>query len=77
MKNGSLPQWTVRSRRFSARAVAFWSPATLGSLLRARGFDEVAWTRVSRAPFLWKSLVMRASRPTGDPEAAMAAGALP
>jgi 2-polyprenyl-6-hydroxyphenyl methylase/3-demethylubiquinone-9 3-methyltransferase len=50
--------------------IKFWSPKTLGRVLRDAGFEEPVLSGVGRIPYLWKSMVLVAKRPgtskTGD-----------
>ncbi len=50
--------------------IKFWSPTTLGRLLWETGFDEVEFIGVGRVPYLWKSMVLRAHKPTTSEAAA-------
>lgn len=43
--------------------IKFWSPSTLGTLLREAGFVDVRWKGAGRLPPLWKSMVMSGDRP--------------
>lgn len=43
--------------------IKFWSRATLGQLLAARGFEPVSFGGVGRLPYLWKSMVMTVRKP--------------
>jgi 2-polyprenyl-6-hydroxyphenyl methylase/3-demethylubiquinone-9 3-methyltransferase len=44
--------------------IKFWSKRTLGQLLRESGFVKVQFHGAGRAPFLWKSLIAVAERPS-------------
>jgi 2-polyprenyl-3-methyl-5-hydroxy-6-metoxy-1,4-benzoquinol methylase len=52
--------------------IKFWSVQTLSQLLRTAGFSEIAMRGAGRYPYLWKSMVLRASRPE-EPRGAPAA----
>jgi len=43
--------------------IKFWSRKTLGALLQEAGFVLEAFHGVGRVPFLWKSMVLSASKP--------------
>ncbi|MEG3153137.1 class I SAM-dependent methyltransferase [Sphingomonas sp. ZT3P38] len=44
--------------------IKFWSPPTLGKLLTDAGFELTGFSGVGRIPYLWKSMVLTARRPT-------------
>jgi 2-polyprenyl-6-hydroxyphenyl methylase/3-demethylubiquinone-9 3-methyltransferase len=44
--------------------IKFWSKRTLGQLLRETGFVNVRFSGAWRMPFLWKSLIAVAERPS-------------
>jgi 2-polyprenyl-3-methyl-5-hydroxy-6-metoxy-1,4-benzoquinol methylase len=46
--------------------IKFWSHETLILLLREAGFEIEAFRGAGRLPFLWKSMVVVASRPNGS-----------
>ena len=41
--------------------IKFWSVSTLKHLMESNGFQVVSWKGTGRAPFLWKSIVMRSA----------------
>jgi 2-polyprenyl-6-hydroxyphenyl methylase/3-demethylubiquinone-9 3-methyltransferase len=43
--------------------IKFWSPATLGALLRQAGFEMMGFKGVGRLPYLWKSMLLVARKP--------------
>jgi 2-polyprenyl-6-hydroxyphenyl methylase/3-demethylubiquinone-9 3-methyltransferase len=43
--------------------IKFFSTSTLAALLAEAGFEEVAFSYRGRFPFLWKSMVVRATKP--------------
>ncbi len=42
--------------------IKFWSRRTLAMALRQAGLEPVEWRGVGRAPFLWKSIIVRARK---------------
>lgn len=42
--------------------IKFWSPKTLGGLLRECGFVDTRWRGAGRLPYLWMGLVMSGTR---------------
>ena len=43
--------------------IKFWSPSTLRRLFEGAGFVDITWTGSGRLPLLYKSMVMRGTRP--------------
>jgi 2-polyprenyl-3-methyl-5-hydroxy-6-metoxy-1,4-benzoquinol methylase len=43
--------------------IKFWSPRTLTKLLTGAGFADFSWSGAGRIPLLWKSMVIKATRP--------------
>ena len=46
--------------------IKFWSRRTLSQLLNDAGFHVVRFIGAGRLPFLWKSMIIVAQRPSGD-----------
>ncbi len=46
--------------------IKFWSPRTLAILLNEGGFRDIKWRGAVPVPYLWKSMVMRATRPIAE-----------
>lgn len=44
--------------------IKFWSRRTLSKLLQDAGFDVVGFEGVGRLPYLWKSMILIARKPT-------------
>lgn len=44
--------------------IKFWSKRTLNAALVAAGLEAVEWRGVGRIPFLWKSIMVKALKPT-------------
>lgn len=44
--------------------IKFWSPTTLGTLLRESGYTDIRWRGAGRIPLLWMGLVMTGVRPS-------------
>lgn len=42
--------------------IKFWSRRTLATALRQAGLEPIEWCGVSRAPFLWKSIIVKARK---------------
>lgn len=58
---GTMDQhWTVL---WDGGHIKFWSWKTIGLLLREAGFTALEFGGVGRAPYLWKSMVVRAWKP--------------
>jgi 2-polyprenyl-3-methyl-5-hydroxy-6-metoxy-1,4-benzoquinol methylase len=43
--------------------IKFWSRRTLSHALREAGFSNIDFAGAGRIPYLWKSMVLRATRP--------------
>jgi 2-polyprenyl-3-methyl-5-hydroxy-6-metoxy-1,4-benzoquinol methylase len=43
--------------------IKFWSPQTLGKLMREMGLVNIQFRGAGRAPFLWMSMIMSGDRP--------------
>ena len=43
--------------------IKFWSRRTLSHVVREAGFDDISFDGAGRIPYLWKSMVLRATRP--------------
>lgn len=50
--------------------IKFWSRATLSHLLSESGFQVLAFRGAGRWPWLWKSMLIAARKPLGDPAGA-------
>jgi 2-polyprenyl-3-methyl-5-hydroxy-6-metoxy-1,4-benzoquinol methylase len=44
--------------------IKFWSAATLGKLLTDAGFELTGFVGVGRMPYLWKSMILTARKPS-------------
>ncbi|HYM10622.1 MAG TPA: class I SAM-dependent methyltransferase [Bryobacterales bacterium] len=44
--------------------IKFWSVSTLSHLLYEAGFDNLEWRGAGRMPHLWKSFVIKATKPS-------------
>lgn len=66
LKNLALSLFGAWDRHFTALwhggHIKFWSPRTLVTLLRERGFEFESFHGVGRFPYLWKSMIIVARR---------------
>ena len=45
--------------------IKFWSRETLSGLLMEKGFTDVRFVGTGRVPYIWKSMILIARKPTG------------
>ncbi|MGA8215713.1 MAG: class I SAM-dependent methyltransferase [Candidatus Sulfotelmatobacter sp.] len=45
--------------------IKFWSRKTLSGLLMEKGFTDVRFVGTGRVPYIWKSMILIARKPTG------------
>ena len=68
LKNLALSLFNKWDSHFTAEwdggHIKFWSKKTLGRLLRAEGFSAATFRGAGRVPFLWKSMILVAQKPT-------------
>jgi len=67
LKNLALAATGKLDRHFTALwdhgHIKFWSRSTLSRALTEAGFTDIQFQGAGRAPYLWKSMVLKATRP--------------